>query len=127
MNYQVLYKKVGERIEYLRKEKRLTQEELAEKAGVHRAYFWDIENGRNISIKTAYNIARALGVKLTTLFDFKAIGNEIFGGIFSCPLPIFNHIEPKRSFMCSFVLRKELFKPFFLTISSLYIRTTLFK
>ena len=70
MNYQVLYKKVGERIEYLRKEKRLTQEELAEKAGVHRAYFWDIENGRNISIKTAYNIARALGVKLTTLFDF---------------------------------------------------------
>ena len=48
MNYQAFYKNVGERIEYLRKEKELTQEELAEKAGVHRAYFWDIENGRNV-------------------------------------------------------------------------------
>lgn len=70
MNYQVLYKKVGERIEWLRKEKGMTQEQLAEKSNLHRAYFWDIENGRNISIKTAYNIARALGVKLSQLFNF---------------------------------------------------------
>ena len=70
MNYQPLYRKLGKRIEYLRREKRLTQEQLAEKAGLHRAYFWDIENGRNISIKTAYNIARALGVKLPELFNF---------------------------------------------------------
>ena len=70
MNYQALYKKVGERIEYFRKEKGLTQEELAEKSGLHRAYFWDIENGRNISIKTAYNIAHGLGVTLSKLLDF---------------------------------------------------------
>ncbi len=70
MNYNFLYQKLGERIEELRKKKRMTQEELAEKAGLHRAYFWDIENGRNISIKTAYNIARALGVKLSELFNF---------------------------------------------------------
>jgi len=70
MNYNFLYKKLGERIERLRKEKGLTQEELAEKAGLHRAYFWDIENGRNISIRTAYNITRALGVKLSEFFDF---------------------------------------------------------
>lgn len=70
MNYTFLYKQLGERIEKLRKEKGLTQEELAEKAGLHRAYFWDIENGRNISIKTAYMIARALGVSLSKLFDF---------------------------------------------------------
>lgn len=70
MNYLPLYKKLGERIEYLRKEKGLTQEELAEKAGLHRAYFWDIEKGRNISIKTAYNIARGLGVKLASIFNF---------------------------------------------------------
>lgn len=70
MNYQPLYKKLGERIEYLRKEKGITQEELAEKASLHRAYFWDIEKGRNISIKTAYNIARALGVSLSKLLDF---------------------------------------------------------
>lgn len=70
MNYLPLYRKLGERIEYLRKETGLTQEELAEKAGLHRAYFWDIENGRNISIKTAYNIARALNIKLSYLLDF---------------------------------------------------------
>lgn len=68
MNYLPLYRKLGERIEYLRKEKGLTQEELAEKAGLHRAYFWDIEKGRNISIKTAYNIARVLDINLSNLF-----------------------------------------------------------
>lgn len=70
MNYKPLYENLGKRIEYLRKEKGLTQEELAEKSGLHRAYFWDIENGRNISIKTAYNIARGLQVKLSELFEF---------------------------------------------------------
>ena len=71
MNYNALYKKLAERIEYLRKEKGFTQEQLAEKAGLHRAYFWDIENGRNISIKTASKIARGLGVKLYELFQFE--------------------------------------------------------
>ena len=69
MNYKPLYQKVGQRIEYLRKKKGLTQEQLAEKAGLHRAYFWDIEQGRNISIRTAYNIARALGVTLSQFFN----------------------------------------------------------
>jgi XRE family transcriptional regulator, regulator of sulfur utilization len=64
-----LLNKLAKRIEYLRKQKNLTQEELAEKAGLHRAYFWDIENGRNISVKTAHKIARGLGVSLSELFD----------------------------------------------------------
>ncbi|HUD19234.1 MAG TPA: helix-turn-helix transcriptional regulator [Patescibacteria group bacterium] len=70
MNYNILYQKFGERIEKLRRAKGLTQEELAEKAGLHRAYFWDIESGRNVSVKTAYKIAKALGVSLSELFDF---------------------------------------------------------
>lgn len=70
MNYNYIYQKFGERIEKLRKQKGLTQEELAEKAGLHRAYFWDIESGRNVSIKTAYKIAHALGISLSTLFDY---------------------------------------------------------
>lgn len=70
MNYNILYQKLSGRIEKLRREKKLTQEELAEKAGFHRAYFWDIENGRNISVKTAYKIAKALGIPLKELFDF---------------------------------------------------------
>lgn len=69
MNYQPIYRKLGERIEWFRKEKDMTQEELAEKAGLHRAYFWDIEKGRNISIKTAYMIAKAIGIKLSKLLD----------------------------------------------------------
>ena len=70
MNYNFLYQKLSGRIEELRKKKGLTQEQLAEKASLHRAYFWDIENGRNISIKTAYKIAKALDVKLSELFNF---------------------------------------------------------
>jgi len=69
MNYNYLYKNIGERIEELRKDKNLTQEKLAEKAGLHRAYFWDIENGRNISIKTIYKISQALGVNLSEFFS----------------------------------------------------------
>lgn len=70
MNYNFLYQKLSRRIAELRKKKRLTQEEAAEKAGIHRAYYWDIENGRNISIKTAYTLARALEVDLFELFKF---------------------------------------------------------
>ena len=49
MNYNFLYQKLSQRIEKLRKDKGMTQEGLAEKAGLHRAYFWDIENGRKRS------------------------------------------------------------------------------
>jgi len=69
MNYNYLYKKVGERIEELRKDKNLTQEKLAEKAELHRAYFWDVENGKNVSIKTIYKICKGLGVSLSDFFN----------------------------------------------------------
>ena len=70
MNYNILYQKLSSKIEKTRREKKLTQEELADKSGLHRSYFWDIENGRNISIKTAYKIAKGLGITLKDLFDF---------------------------------------------------------
>jgi len=70
MDYNVIYQKLSHRIEELRKKKGLTQEKLAEIAGLHRSYFWDIEQGRNISIKTAYKIAKALEVEFCDLFDF---------------------------------------------------------
>lgn len=70
MKYTVLYKKLGENIERLRKKRGLTQEQLAELTGLNRSYFWDIEQGRNISIKTAAKIAKALGVSLSELFNF---------------------------------------------------------
>lgn len=70
MNYNFLYQKLSQKIETTRRKKGMTQEELAEKAGLHRAYFWDIEQGRNISIKTAYKVAKALDISLKDLFDF---------------------------------------------------------
>lgn len=70
MNYNFLYQKFSQKIETTRRKKGMTQEELAEKAGLHRAYFWDIEQGRNVSIKTAYKIAKALDITLKDLFDF---------------------------------------------------------
>lgn len=68
MNYNPLFQKLGTRIEELRRKKGLTQEDLAEKAGFHRAYFWDIEQGRNVSIKTIYKIAKALDISLLDFF-----------------------------------------------------------
>jgi transcriptional regulator with XRE-family HTH domain len=63
-----LSKKLGQRIEDLRRKQGITQEELAERAKLHRAYFWDIENGRNVTINTAQKIAKALKVSLSELF-----------------------------------------------------------
>ena len=70
MKYVTLYEKLGGRIRDLRRKEGLSQEELAAKAGLHRAYMWEVEKGRNISVKTAYKIARALGIGLRDLFSF---------------------------------------------------------
>ena len=70
MKYVTLYEKLGKRIKNLRRKKGLSQEKLAAEAGLHRAYMWEVEKGRNISIKTAYKIARALGIDLQELFSF---------------------------------------------------------
>ena len=63
-------KQLGERVKRLRKQKGLTQEQLADKIRVSSTYIGFIEQGlRNPSINTADKIARVLGVKLSDLFD----------------------------------------------------------
>ncbi len=58
----------GSAVRRLRKESRLSQEGLAEKAGLHRTYLGDIERGeRNVSLINIERIARALGVSLSSL------------------------------------------------------------
>jgi transcriptional regulator with XRE-family HTH domain len=55
-------------IRRLRLAKRLSQEALAELAGIHRTYLGSIERGeRNIAIDNICRIAWALGVKLPDL------------------------------------------------------------
>ncbi len=64
------YKKVGERIKRLRKEKDMTQEKLAELTKIEARSIVDIESGkRNPTLKTLTKIARALEIELAQLFE----------------------------------------------------------
>jgi transcriptional regulator with XRE-family HTH domain len=60
----------GERIRTLRQDRGLSQERLAEIAGVHRTYLSSVERGeRNVSLDNIYAIAGALGVPPADLFE----------------------------------------------------------
>lgn len=64
-----LPKTLGKKVQKLRKAAKLTQEELAEKVGVSRAYMGYIEQGRNTpSLEVLEKIARVLKIKLSDLF-----------------------------------------------------------
>jgi transcriptional regulator with XRE-family HTH domain len=68
-NPEVLLK-FGLRIRTLRKEKRISQEELAYHANLHRTYIGMIERGeKNITLVNIQKIANALEIRLTDLFD----------------------------------------------------------
>lgn len=59
---------LGARIRALRTEKKLSQKQLAEKAGISNTYLSDIEIGRtNPSLKTLLKIAEALSVEAAQL------------------------------------------------------------
>ena len=59
---------LGRAIKNLRAEHRLTQEELAERAGVHPHYISDIERGkRNVAIVNLVRIAGALDLTASEL------------------------------------------------------------
>ena len=61
-------KKVGLNIRNYRKKKNLSQEQLAFKAGLHRAYIGQIERGeKNIGVRNLYKIAKSLGIKTQDL------------------------------------------------------------
>lgn len=64
-----LPKVLGRKVQRLRKALKLTQEELAEKVNVSRAYMGYIEQGRNApSLEILEKIAKNLRVKLSDLF-----------------------------------------------------------
>lgn len=61
---------LGMRIRYLRKEKRMSQLELALESEVNKNYISDLERGcRNPSILVLEKIAKALDVSLEILFQ----------------------------------------------------------
>lgn len=59
---------IGTAVRLLRKKKGISQENLAEAAGLHRTYVGMIERGeKNITVLSATRIAKALGVSLSAL------------------------------------------------------------
>lgn len=67
----MILKKLGERIKQLRKETKISQEKLAELAGLDRTYINSVENGRrNISIINMEKICTALEISLADFFNF---------------------------------------------------------
>lgn len=62
---------LGKKIQKQRKKLKMTQEKLAEKVGISRAYMGYIEQGRNTpSFKVADKIAKAFKVKVKDLISF---------------------------------------------------------
>jgi len=64
-------KLLGQTIKQIRESKKMTQEDLAEKASSNVSYLAKIENGYvNTSVRYLIKIARGLGVKVNALFEF---------------------------------------------------------
>jgi transcriptional regulator with XRE-family HTH domain len=60
----------GTAVEFRREELGLTQEDLAEKAGIHRTYLSDVERGtRNLSLVNIEKLAAALKITMSKLFE----------------------------------------------------------
>ncbi|MBX7106640.1 MAG: helix-turn-helix transcriptional regulator [Gemmataceae bacterium] len=59
----------GDAVRTRREKLGLTQEDLAEKAGIHRTYLSDVERGsRNVSLVNIERLARGLGLRIGDLF-----------------------------------------------------------
>ena len=71
ITHRDVLKRFGMRLQTVRKEKRISQEELAAQLSMHRTYIGMIERGeRNPTIRTLYKIAKALKVKAADLLPF---------------------------------------------------------
>jgi transcriptional regulator with XRE-family HTH domain len=64
-----LARQLGSLIRQLRLEAGVSQEEFADRCGIHRTYIGSIERGeKTITIETALKIATALSIPLSQLF-----------------------------------------------------------
>lgn len=71
MNLEIFYKNLGKRIKNLRETAGLTQETLAEKAGISLDFLGKIEVSINKpGLRSLLKIANALNIEIKELFDF---------------------------------------------------------
>lgn len=69
MRHMSVQHRLSQNIQRIRRERGLSQEELAHRAEVHQTYLSGVETGRrNPSVKVVERIANALGVDITELF-----------------------------------------------------------
>jgi ribosome-binding protein aMBF1 (putative translation factor) len=79
-NMEDINSRVGFNIRRAREEKGLTQEELGNQAGLHRAYIGQIERGeKNIGIRNLERITTALGVTIQDLLDVSPVDDSQTG------------------------------------------------
>lgn len=73
MNSSELLKTLGSKIRTIRKSKKVSQEKLAELAGLHPTYISNIEQGKvNASIYSYYMVAKALDIQFHDLVNISA-------------------------------------------------------
>lgn len=66
---QGVKERFGHAVRKRRQELGISQEELADRAGLHRTYIGDIERGaRNLSLENIEKIAKAMEVSISNLF-----------------------------------------------------------
>ena len=76
----MLYKDFGRRVKEQRRLAQLTQEKLAEKAGISFAFVGHIERGtRKCSVDTLIKLSNALGVSPNTLLQ-DSLRDDLLGG-----------------------------------------------
>ncbi|MDQ7772657.1 MAG: helix-turn-helix transcriptional regulator [Elusimicrobiales bacterium] len=77
------YAEIGGRMRSVRKALRLTQSQVAEKAGIDTSFYGQIERGKNIpSLKTFVAIAEALGADPADLLSGRAGGGKkVYGAV----------------------------------------------
>ena len=70
MNGENILERFGRNVQRVRKERNISQEKLAELAGLHRTYIGMIERAeKNITLCNIEKIAKALNVKISELVD----------------------------------------------------------
>lgn len=86
---------LGQRMKNRRVELNLSQEKLAEKAGVHPTYIGQLERGeKNVSVENVEKISQALDVSLSTLFEHLGGKNNASNDI---PIKCYEFIASKSS------------------------------